>query len=89
MAMLLPFQFTHPVRGATPRFRLLCTDALVSIHAPRAGCDVEDILSYDWTPEVSIHAPRAGCDKLIVNEFRHGKEFQFTHPVRGATRGAD
>ena len=33
------FQFTHPVRGATYRFRLMQTIYTVSIHAPREGCD--------------------------------------------------
>ena len=42
-------------------FSGMSTSALISIHAPRAGCDLE-------TEEensrilISIHAPRAGCD---------------------------
>ena len=40
--------------------------SIVSIHAPRAGCD------YRWCRRllvrcsVSIHAPRAGCDLMLV-----------------------
>ena len=34
---------------------------------------------------VSIHAPRAGCDKLVRIILDLLSEFQFTHPVRGAT----
>ena len=33
------FQFTHPVRGATARDHTRRRKSLVSIHAPRAGCD--------------------------------------------------
>ena len=145
------FQFTHPVRGATPcphqgrsqggRFNsrtpcgvrlatpiteprsvqvsihapragcdrlsdLAVKDNRVSIHAPRAGCDNEQDTRANHHP-VSIHAPRAGCDRqsLAGAAHQHGfnsrtpcgvrpstktrrmwkMEFQFTHPVRGAT----
>ena len=42
---------------------LLGLRLVVSIHAPRAGCDARD---RRVTPKltVSIHAPRAGCDRL-------------------------
>ena len=33
------FQFTHPVRGATITHSSRCYVLIVSIHAPRAGCD--------------------------------------------------
>ena len=33
------FQFTHPVRGATADLAEVGFSFLVSIHAPRAGCD--------------------------------------------------
>ena len=33
------FQFTHPGRGATGRDYIVIARALVSIHAPREGCD--------------------------------------------------
>ena len=35
-----PFQSTHPARGATLRGRQAYIRAGVSIHAPRAGCDL-------------------------------------------------
>ena len=38
--VIAEFQFTHPVRGATHRYRPRCHTLTVSIHAPRAGCDV-------------------------------------------------
>ena len=61
--IVLPFQSTRPVRGATAeggaqRYRLP-----VSIHAPRAGRDrnsERDSQRYS----VSIHAPRAGRDNI-------------------------
>ena len=37
------------------------------------------------TPIVSIHAPREGCDSFVTIDEKSGKEFQFTHPGRGAT----
>ena len=33
------FQFTHPGRGATKTFRVTLPRRVVSIHAPREGCD--------------------------------------------------
>ena len=35
------FQFTHPVRGATSAGKGLEVGDYVSIHAPRAGCDID------------------------------------------------
>ena len=34
----------------------------ISIHAPRAGCDFDGLITLDWSEVISIHAPRAGCD---------------------------
>ena len=37
---LLEFQSTHPVRGATRSYSPVCVVfGIISIHAPRAGCD--------------------------------------------------
>ena len=36
--------------------------APISIHAPRAGCDVFAAIRMLENSEISIHAPRAGCD---------------------------
>ena len=38
---------------------------LVSIHAPREGCDT-DLVDLLHDSEVSIHAPREGCDRLAT-----------------------
>ena len=37
----LPFQSTHPVRGATTTTALNTADFVISIHAPREGCDLD------------------------------------------------
>ena len=58
---LATFQFTHPGRGATIRSSTIKLVRLVSIHAPREGCD-SVLLGYAPRYAVSIHAPREGCD---------------------------
>ena len=62
-------------------FQRLCR---ISIHAPRAGCDVSNTLTFR-TSTISIHAPRAGCDPTHTDFSSALWEFQSTHPVRGAT----
>ena len=58
---------------------------IVSIHAPRAGCDIRVNKGERVLTSVSIHAPRAGCDASADNDISRAFVFQFTHPVRGAT----
>ena len=41
------FQFTHPGRGATWSASIYCYRSIVSIHAPREGCDVALFLTLD------------------------------------------
>ena len=36
---LVIFQSTHPARGATARYDHTYQQGLISIHAPREGCD--------------------------------------------------
>ena len=57
----------------------------ISIHAPRAGCDLIARGSLRQVAEISIHAPRAGCDEFGVVPVAEELKFQSTHPVRGAT----
>ena len=55
------FQFTHPGRGATCICCIAISSVIVSIHAPREGCDApKSTGATDYL--VSIHAPREGCD---------------------------
>ena len=80
----MTFQFTHPGRGATLPPLLSPPKALVSIHAPREGCDIQGDSVYLYPSPVSIHAPREGCDALPEG-VQPADKFQFTHPGRGAT----
>ena len=59
------FQSTHPVRGATRCAYDLHAQRVISIHAPRAGCDRALRQQREMTQAISIHAPRAGCDKRL------------------------
>ena len=56
------FQSTHPVRGATRWIRPARLPQSISIHAPRAGCDLSPVAQRHALVIISIHAPRAGCD---------------------------
>ena len=56
------FQSTHPVRGATRSACHILHYTDISIHAPRAGCDISNVLNRLVDRLISIHAPRAGCD---------------------------
>ena len=56
------FQSTHPVRGATNLPKTCNAWFLISIHAPREGCDVIVGADFQTSFEISIHAPREGCD---------------------------
>ena len=81
----LPFQFTHPGRGATTSSSQGATSRCsFNSRTPggvrlRPSRDVLDI------SVVSIHAPREGCDIEVVRGIEKKQEFQFTHPGRGAT----
>ena len=57
------FQFTHPVWGATHNDAYRTDFDIVSIHAPRVGCDTADLAEVGFSFSVSIHAPRVGCDQ--------------------------
>ena len=57
----IPFQSTHPLRGATIAPTNSPTQVTISIHAPLAGCDAESRIA-DRLKFISIHAPLAGCD---------------------------
>ena len=59
---LCRFQSTHPARGATMAVKDCLQSPVLSIHAPREGCDGCPP-SQDTSPQsISIHAPREGCD---------------------------
>ena len=56
------FQSTHPVRGATCVDGNCIRPAVISIHAPREGCDRTVFNHLSHGVGISIHAPREGCD---------------------------
>ena len=78
------FQSTHPGRGATIESISCRLIFIVSIHAPRAGCDIlaRTILRYRLTFQ-STH-PGRGATKKHYYKIKHDR-FQSTHPGRGAT----
>ena len=57
---------------------------VISIHAPRVGCDVHQPRPPGWMG-ISIHAPRVGCDSQLRGGHQGEDGFQSTHPVWGAT----
>ena len=59
----------------------------ISIHAPLAGRDEDDMVRYN-TIEISIHAPLAGRDDSGSLRTNNGALFQSTRPLRGATARA-
>ena len=58
---------------------------VISIHAPREGCDVVGRAPLSDLYSISIHAPREGCDGWGYYGESWGIKFQSTHPARGAT----
>ena len=78
------FQSTHPVRGATLHGQLEPEGLLISIHAPREGCDrAAPPNTRPWAVFQSTHPVRGATNKDRTNGLT--QEFQSTHPVRGAT----
>ena len=58
---VIAFQSTRPARGATAVVGQLVGVKVISIHAPREGRDVLQILRAAHE-KISIHAPREGRD---------------------------
>ena len=79
------FQSTHPVRGATIDNPLFVRGRVISIHAPREGCDATRHNLSPAFASISIYAPREGCDAISMSDCVSVGKFQSTHPVRGAT----
>ena len=81
----LSFQSTHPVRGATLPCSPVSTPYVISIHAPRAGCDVFINIYAGYDDKFQSTHPVRGATRWrgTISANRNG--FQSTHPVRGAT----
>ena len=59
---------------------------MVSIHAPREGCDLaRSLMCWRATPFQFTHPGRGATGRSIIVQMGDGA-FQFTHPGRGATR---
>ena len=56
------FQSTLPVRGATRLLGRFVVFEQISIHAPREGSDLGELLDAAGSQLISIHAPREGSD---------------------------
>ena len=84
--VVMVFQSTHPVWGATRHRSPTHAYHLISIHAPRVGCDP---MCPTWTHPRRNFNPRTPCGVRHLGEAiaRKINEFQSTHPVWGATRG--
>ena len=76
------FQSTHPTRGATQSAIDRQVATSVSIHAPHAGCDIDDDDKYEEVKKVSIHAPHAGCD-LINRDYINANGVSIHAPHAG------
>ena len=79
------FQFTHPVRGATISSCTILPYCVVSIHAPRAGCDRCYYLTTSRRKQFQFTHPVRGATGSRGRRKWRQRPFQFTHPVRGAT----
>ena len=73
------FQLTLPERGATHSAWRGTQTRTVSTHAPRAGSDISDGLSFSY-PQVSTHAPRAGSDAVLHLDRIHCTGFNSRSP---------
>ena len=78
------FQFTHPGRGATQPTCSPRAMQMVSIHAPREGCDREEHLSLLDYGCFNSRTP-GGVRLVLFCVVLLVRRFQFTHPGRGAT----
>ena len=80
-----PFQFTHPGKGATGAYQP-CLQPSRSFNSRTLG-RVRLSLGNGGSriQVVSIHAPWEGCDYITVAIKAKVRQFQFTHPGKGAT----
>ena len=72
------------MRGATLGYLDALDHIIVSIHAPREGCDPQQakVLKSEIMFQFT-HPVRGATYSYRYKQFRD--KFQFTHPVRGAT----
>ena len=80
------FQSTPPVRGATEGRDHLLPGLVISIHAPRAGGDVERVDRGEGLV-ISIHAPRAGGDAADDGRWERTRYISIHAPRAGGDGG--
>ena len=87
---VLGFQSTHPVWGATNWPLITKEDHMISIHAPRVGCDGDNPFCLTAC-SISIHAPRVGCDCRYRGQRLRRRDFNPRTPcgVRPCGTGGD
>ena len=83
-SVLLRFQSTHPVRGATFACRVGERLVEISIHAPREGCDLCNATEPPARAVFQSTHPVRGATTAVGTGISPCR-FQSTHPVRGAT----
>ena len=81
----VPFQSTHPARGATAGGPEVRRSKHISIHAPREGCDQGVGVVLTKTAEFQSTHPARGATTR-TSTAQANVRFQSTHPARGATR---
>ena len=86
LKIILEFQSTRPMRGATTVNILFCAHCPFQSTRPMRGATYRKPLSVDGR-NISIHAPHAGRDNDKVNASIIFLVFQSTRPMRGATSG--
>ena len=82
----LLFQSTHPARGATPQAVLiLYLDAVISIHAPREGCDERlDLFSALRAKFQSTHPARGATANFTKEQRVCLAQFAYLHKGKKA-----
>ena len=81
------FQFTHPGRGATEHFAVILNSRLVSIHAPREGCDNNLIMRR--THSVSFNSRTPGGVRLHLAYEDNDLTYVSIHAPREGCDGKD
>ena len=79
------FQSTHPLRGATPADLVERGLAVISIHAPLAGCDLSAARPALAESKFQSTHPLRGATAIASGRSCSLRAFQSTHPLRGAT----
>ena len=77
------FQSTHPVRGATVRLDRFHFITKISIHAPRAGCDVLAWFAFRWIYKFQSTHPVRGATTRVGGLLRSPRGISIHAPRAG------